>query len=175
MTGMGHNIAADRLKSFIERIERMNEEIAALNADKREIFAEAKAAGFDTKIIKMVVRDRGKDGNDLAEQNALYGVYWDAVHGTSLAHAHEEPHPDATISPASEEGPEVAATAVPASPQEEAEASDRPSTPDETETAVASQPPADLPDGAENTPSPAAPSGDDDLALPDFLDRRKSA
>ena len=51
-------IAADRLKSFIERIERLEEEKAALAADIREVYAEAKGTGFDTKVMRQIVRLR---------------------------------------------------------------------------------------------------------------------
>jgi uncharacterized protein (UPF0335 family) len=72
-------IAADRLKSFIERIERLEEEKAALAADIREVYSEAKAAGFDTKVMRQVVRLRKMDNNDRQEQEALLDVYKHAI------------------------------------------------------------------------------------------------
>lgn len=72
-------IAADRLKSFIERIERLEEEKAALAADIREVYSEAKAAGFDTKVMRQVVRLRKMDSNDRQEQEALLDVYKHAI------------------------------------------------------------------------------------------------
>ena len=51
-------IAADRLRSLVERIERLEEEKKALSGDIRDIFAEAKSAGFDTKIMKAVIKLR---------------------------------------------------------------------------------------------------------------------
>ncbi|NNG03533.1 MAG: DUF2312 domain-containing protein [Inquilinus sp.] len=68
-------IAADRLRSFIERIERLEEEKAALTADIREVFAEAKANGFDTKIMRQVVRLRKMESADRAEQEMLLDLY----------------------------------------------------------------------------------------------------
>lgn len=72
-------IAADRLKSFIERIERLEEEKAALTADIREVYAEAKATGFDTKIMRQVVKLRKMDRNDRQEQEELLDLYKRAV------------------------------------------------------------------------------------------------
>lgn len=72
-------IAADRLKSFIERIERLEEEKAALAADIKEVYSEAKAAGFDAKIMRQVVRLRKMDSSDRQEQEALLDVYKHAI------------------------------------------------------------------------------------------------
>ncbi len=72
-------IAADRLKSFIERVERLEEEKAALTADIREVYAEAKATGFDTKIMRQVVKLRKMDSNDRQEQEELLELYKRAV------------------------------------------------------------------------------------------------
>jgi uncharacterized protein (UPF0335 family) len=68
-------IAGDRLKSFIERIERLEEERRALSADIKEVFAEAKGTGFDTKIMRQVIRLRRMDKDDLDEQETLLDVY----------------------------------------------------------------------------------------------------
>jgi len=72
-------IAADRLKSFIERVERLEEEKAALTADIREVYAEAKATGFDTKIMRQVVKLRKMDSNDRQEQEELLDLYKRAI------------------------------------------------------------------------------------------------
>jgi uncharacterized protein (UPF0335 family) len=64
-------IAADRLKTFIERIERLEEEKAALAADIREVYSEAKGEGFDAKIMRQVVRLRKLDSQDRQEQEAI--------------------------------------------------------------------------------------------------------
>ena len=68
-------IAGDRLKSFVERIERLEEERRALGADIREVYAEAKGNGFDTKIMRQVIKLRRLDKDDLDEQDALIDVY----------------------------------------------------------------------------------------------------
>ncbi len=68
-------IAADRLRSFIERIERLEEEKAALAADIREVFAEAKSNGFDAKIMRQVVRLRKMESADREEQELLLDLY----------------------------------------------------------------------------------------------------
>jgi uncharacterized protein (UPF0335 family) len=68
-------IAGDRLKSFIERIERLEEERKALGADLKEVYAEAKGNGFDTKIMRQLIRLRRMDKDDLDEQEALIDVY----------------------------------------------------------------------------------------------------
>ncbi len=68
-------IAGDRLRSFIERIERLEEEKAALSADIREVFAEAKSNGFDTKIMRQVVRLRKMESADREEQELLLDLY----------------------------------------------------------------------------------------------------
>ena len=72
-------IAAERLKSFVERIERLEEERAALAADVREVYSEAKGAGFDVKIIRQVVRLRKLDGADRREQEELLDLYKSAL------------------------------------------------------------------------------------------------
>lgn len=71
--------AKEHLRSFIERIERLNEEKDALTADIREVFAEAKGTGFDTRIMRMIVRLRKLDKADLQEQDAILDLYRSAV------------------------------------------------------------------------------------------------
>ena len=68
-------IAADQLRAFVERIERLEEEKAALTNDVREVYAEAKSSGFDPKILRQVVRLRKMDRNDYQEQEALLDLY----------------------------------------------------------------------------------------------------
>ncbi|KKJ75420.1 hypothetical protein WH95_18435 [Kiloniella litopenaei] len=81
-------IADDKIKSSVERLERLNDEIKALNADKAEVLAEAKSFGLDPKVIKAVVRDRAKDQQALREEQEIYDLYWHAAHG-SRVHARE--------------------------------------------------------------------------------------
>ena len=72
-------IAGDQLRAYIERIERLEEEKAALAADVREVFAEAKGNGFDVKIMRQVLRLRKLDGDDRAEEEALLDIYKRAI------------------------------------------------------------------------------------------------
>jgi len=71
--------AAGQLKSLIERIERLEEEKAALTADIREVYAEAKGNGFDSKIMRQVVRMRRLDKADRQEQEAVLDLYLSAL------------------------------------------------------------------------------------------------
>jgi uncharacterized protein (UPF0335 family) len=72
-------VAQDQLKAFIERIERMEEEKKAISDDLKEIYAEAKGNGFDTKILKQIVRIRKQDHNERMEQEALLDLYMQAL------------------------------------------------------------------------------------------------
>ena len=71
--------AKDHLRSFIERIERLEEEKAALTADIREVYSEAKGTGFDTKIMRQVLRIRKLDTADRQEQEAILDLYLSAL------------------------------------------------------------------------------------------------
>jgi uncharacterized protein (UPF0335 family) len=77
----GHNsgVAGERLRSFIQRIERMAEEKASIGADIREVFAEAKSNGFDPKIMRQVIKLRKMDAADRQEQEALLATYMSAL------------------------------------------------------------------------------------------------
>jgi uncharacterized protein (UPF0335 family) len=72
-------IAGERLKSFIERIERLEEEKRALAEDIKEVYSEAKGVGFDVKTIRNIVRIRKMDQDDLDEQQALLDTYLRAI------------------------------------------------------------------------------------------------
>lgn len=72
-------ISGERLRSFVERIERLEEEKAALAADIREVYSEAKSTGFDVKILRQVIRLSKMDNNDRAEQEALLELYLRAL------------------------------------------------------------------------------------------------
>ena len=72
-------IAGERLRSFIDRIERLEEEKAALSADIREVYSEAKANGFDTKIMRQVLKLRKLDKDDRQEQEHLLDLYLRAL------------------------------------------------------------------------------------------------
>jgi uncharacterized protein (UPF0335 family) len=69
------NIAADRLRSIIERIERLEEERRALGSDIKDIYSEAKSAGFDVKVLRQLIRIRKQEPADVEEQETLLDVY----------------------------------------------------------------------------------------------------
>jgi uncharacterized protein (UPF0335 family) len=69
------NIAADRLRSLIERIERLEEERKALASDIKDIYGEAKSAGFDVKVIRQLIRIRKQEPAEVEEQETLLDVY----------------------------------------------------------------------------------------------------
>jgi len=68
-------IAAERLRSIVERIERLEEERKALGGDIRDIFAEAKSAGFDVKVLRQLIRVRRQEPADIEEQETLLDIY----------------------------------------------------------------------------------------------------
>ncbi len=72
-------VAGAQLKSFIERIERLEEEKAALAADIREVYAEAKGTGFEPKAMRQIVRLRKMDSDDRQEQESLLEIYKSAL------------------------------------------------------------------------------------------------
>lgn len=82
-----HGVAHDQLKTIVQRVERLEAEIADLNADKSEIYKEARAFGFDVKAIKKVVSQRKLDEHKREEQDFVFETYWNAVHGLNLVHA----------------------------------------------------------------------------------------
>ncbi len=78
----GHNsgpISADRLKSFIERIEKLIEERKAIGGDIRDVFSEAKGVGYDVATMRKVVALRAMDAGDRAEMESLIDVYMHAL------------------------------------------------------------------------------------------------
>lgn len=72
-------VAEDQLRAFIERIERMEEEKAAIAADIKEIYAEAAGNGFDRKVMRRLVNIRKQDANERMEQEALLELYMRAL------------------------------------------------------------------------------------------------
>ena len=71
--------AKDHLKAFVERIERLEEEKKAIADDVRDVYAEAKANGFDTKALRSVVRLRKQDTDERREQEAILETYLHAL------------------------------------------------------------------------------------------------
>ncbi len=68
-------VAGERLRTIIERIERLEDEKKALSDDIREVYAEAKSAGFDAKIIRQIVRLRKMNTNERNEMEQVLDVY----------------------------------------------------------------------------------------------------
>jgi uncharacterized protein (UPF0335 family) len=68
-------IAADRLRSIVERIERLEEERKALADDIKDIYAEAKSAGFDVKVVRQIIRLRKQEPAEVEEQETLLDLY----------------------------------------------------------------------------------------------------
>ncbi|MGG6429460.1 DUF2312 domain-containing protein [Acetobacter ghanensis] len=87
MSELGHNsndpavggIAADRLRSIIERVERLEEERKGLAGDIKDIFTEAKSAGFDVKVIRQIIRIRKQEPSEVEEQETLLSIYRRAI------------------------------------------------------------------------------------------------
>lgn len=89
-SGVGHNsgelqmadadpnvagVAADRLRSIIERVERLTDEKKAINDDIKDIFSEAKSAGFDTTVVRRLLALRRRDPNDVEQEEMLLDTY----------------------------------------------------------------------------------------------------
>lgn len=78
--GMGHNVSADdRLRLLIERYENLAEEKKGIMDDQKDVMAEAKAVGYDVKILRKIIADRKKNRDDLMEERAVYDVYAAAI------------------------------------------------------------------------------------------------
>ena len=75
----GSGAGAEQLTQFIERIERLEEEKRALMADIKDVYAEAKATGFEPKIMRQVIRLRSMDRDLLSEQDTLLDTYREAL------------------------------------------------------------------------------------------------
>lgn len=75
----GDSVDQGQLRAFLERIERMEEEKAAISADIKEIYAEAKGNGFETKVMRRIVNIRKQDPNERMEQEAILELYMSAL------------------------------------------------------------------------------------------------
>lgn len=72
-------IAADALRQFVERVERLSEERAALQSDIKDVMAQAKSQGFDTKIIRLIIAIRKKDLQEREEEEQILDLYMAAL------------------------------------------------------------------------------------------------
>jgi uncharacterized protein (UPF0335 family) len=73
------SVAQDQIKAFIERIERLEEEKSAIAGDIKEVYAEAKGNGFDTKVLRKIISIRKQDHAERMEQEALLELYLTAL------------------------------------------------------------------------------------------------
>lgn len=72
-------VAANHLRSFVERVERLEADKAAIADDIKEVYAEAKGAGFDTKALRKIVSERKQNADDLAEFESILDLYRHAL------------------------------------------------------------------------------------------------
>lgn len=82
--GMGHNsgayrVAADELRQFIERFERLEAEKKDIADQQKEVMAEAKGRGYDTKVLRKIIAERKRQPDDIAEEQAILELYRNAL------------------------------------------------------------------------------------------------
>jgi len=172
-------IAAGQLKSFVERLERVNAERDELADDLRDIYAEAKANGFDVKVLRHVIKVRAQDADKRSEFETLADLYLAALgmlpgspvaapsepptRARAPARAREDHSPDAGKMVAE---PAITPIHTPAPPAAEQES---------RETAASEAPAVVAPEAAQRAPAPSTSITDDDLEMPPWLDRRNPA
>lgn len=76
---MGIEASKEQLKSVVERIEKLNEDLTNIKADIKEIYKEAKSNGFDVKALKEIIRMRKRDKDEIAEQDEIIQLYRSAL------------------------------------------------------------------------------------------------
>ncbi|KTR02286.1 hypothetical protein NS365_22005 [Aureimonas ureilytica] len=79
MSNATDDVAQDQLRSFVERIERLEEEKKTLSDDIKDVYAEAKGNGFDTKVLRKVISLRRQDAQERQEQEAILDLYLQAL------------------------------------------------------------------------------------------------
>ena len=72
---MSEVVAADKLRQYVSRVERLEQDKTAILDDIKQVFDEAKANGFDVKILKQVIKLKKLDSDSLAEQEAILDLY----------------------------------------------------------------------------------------------------
>ena len=77
--GTSYRVTADELRQFVERIERLEQEKKDLADQVKEVMAEAKGRGYDTKVMRKVIALRKRDQNDIAEEEAVLEMYKEAL------------------------------------------------------------------------------------------------
>jgi len=78
-TDTSYRVTADELRQFIERIERLDAEKKDIAEQQKEVMAEAKGRGYDTKVMRKLVALRKRDSNDIAEEEAVLEMYKEAL------------------------------------------------------------------------------------------------
>jgi uncharacterized protein (UPF0335 family) len=78
-TSESQTIAVGQLRAFIERIERLEEEKKTISDDVKEVYAELKGAGFDSKVVRTIIRLRKKEDHERQEEEAMLQLYMDAL------------------------------------------------------------------------------------------------
>lgn len=198
MSKPGHNskvqagpVNAERLKSFVERIERLEEERKAIGGDVKDVYSEAKGVGYDVKTMRQIVKERSQDAADRDEQETLLEVYRHALgmgtyrsvaaqYGISKSKLHRlVPREENGTSGEREEGAKLLAVAAeqPSIPSAPAEQSVNPYLPSEGESLVIT--PGKARDSANTSPggpevarsAPPALPADDMPEQPAFLRR----
>lgn len=76
---ISYRVTADELRAFVERIERLDAEKKDLADAQKEVLAEAKGRGYDTKVLRKIISIRKRDANDLAEEEAVLEMYKEAL------------------------------------------------------------------------------------------------
>lgn len=79
MTEANYRVTADELRQFIERFERLEMEKKDISDQQKEVMAEAKGCGYDTKVMRKIVSLRKRDQNDIAEEEAVLDMYKEAL------------------------------------------------------------------------------------------------
>ena len=93
------NFAKDQLKQYVQKVLSLEEEKAAISADISEVYKEAKGNGFDTKIMKTIIKKRKLDPDDLDEQECLEDTYRSAIGMKALLRVMEEAEEDEASAP----------------------------------------------------------------------------
>ncbi|AVO39559.1 DUF2312 domain-containing protein [Pukyongiella litopenaei] len=79
VTDATYSVTAGELRSFIERVERLEAEKKDIAEQQKEVMAEAKARGYDTKVMRKIIALRKRDANDIAEEEAVLELYKEAL------------------------------------------------------------------------------------------------
>ncbi len=78
-TNSAYNVTAEELRQFVERYEHLEAEVADINDQKKEVMAEAKGRGYDTKVLKKIIALRKRNPDDISEEEAVLELYKSAL------------------------------------------------------------------------------------------------